>query len=87
MSCATNASRPTTPPGCCACSAGEQLAGAHLCSAISPDLPHNPTCRDRDYDMASYSLFKTMRERFDDENSPYRLEPKQSYHAFRRHNR
>ncbi|MCP2247463.1 hypothetical protein [Lentzea aerocolonigenes] len=53
----------------------------------SPDSPHNPTCRDRDYDMASYSLFRTIRARFDDEDSPYRLEPKQSFHAFRRFNR
>jgi hypothetical protein len=65
----------------------EQLAGAHLYSVISPDSPHHPTCRDRDYDMASYSLFRTIRARFDDDNSPYRLEPKQSYHAFRKHNR
>lgn len=65
----------------------EQMMGAHLYSVISPDSPHNPTCRDRDYDMASYSLFRTIRERFDDEDSPYRLEPKQSFHAFRRFNR
>ncbi|RAS59912.1 hypothetical protein C8D87_113218 [Lentzea atacamensis] len=65
----------------------EQLMGAHLYSVISPDSPHHATCRDRDYDMASYGLFKPIRERFDDDNSPYRLEPKQSFHAFRRHNR
>ncbi|MEV6244159.1 hypothetical protein [Lentzea sp. NPDC051838] len=65
----------------------EKVAGAHLYSVISPDLPHNPTCRDRDLDIAAYSLFKAVRERFDDESSPYRLEPKQSYHAFKRHNR
>lgn len=64
----------------------EKLAGAHLYSVISPDLPHHPANRDRDYDIAAYSLFKAVRERFDDESSPYRLEPKQSYHAFRRHN-
>ncbi|MFI6100073.1 hypothetical protein ACIA8G_31370 [Lentzea sp. NPDC051213] len=67
--------------------AAEKLMGAHLYSVISPDLPHHPTCRDRDYDMASYSLLRTMRDRFDDENSPYRLEPKKSFHAFARHNR
>jgi hypothetical protein len=65
----------------------EKLMGAHLYSVITPDSPHHPTCRDRDYDMASYSLFRTMRERFDDDDSPYRLEPKQSFHAFKRHNR
>lgn len=63
------------------------VVGAHLYSVISPDSPHHPTCRDRDYDMASYGLFKPMRERFDDENSPYRLEPKKSFYAFQRHNR
>ncbi len=65
----------------------EKLMGAHLYSVISPDVAHHPTCRDLDYDLASYSLFKTIRERFDDENSPYRLEPKQSFHAFKRANR
>lgn len=63
------------------------VEGSHLYSVISPDSPHHPTCRDRDYDMASYSLLRTMRERFDDENSPYRLEPKQSFHTFKRFNR
>ncbi|MDX8053323.1 hypothetical protein SK571_28450 [Lentzea sp. BCCO 10_0798] len=63
------------------------VEGSHLYSVISPDSPHNPTCRDRDYDMASYSLLRTIRERFDDENSPYRLEPKKSFHAFQRFNR
>ncbi|MDT7782225.1 MAG: hypothetical protein QOF58_644 [Pseudonocardiales bacterium] len=64
----------------------EKLMGSHLYTVIAPGLPHNPTCRDRDLDMGSYSLLRTIRERFDDENSPYRLEPKQSYHAFKRHN-
>ncbi|SDM82061.1 hypothetical protein SAMN04488074_12771 [Lentzea albidocapillata subsp. violacea] len=63
------------------------VEGSHLYSVISPDSPHNPTCRDRDYDMASYSLLRTIRRRFDDENSPYRLEPKKSYQAFKRFNR
>lgn len=63
------------------------VEGAHLYSVITPDSPHHPTCRDRDYDMASYSLLRTMRERFDDENSPYRLEPKRSFYAFQRFNR
>ncbi|GGM96150.1 hypothetical protein GCM10011609_37250 [Lentzea pudingi] len=63
------------------------VEGSHLYSVISPDSPHNPTCRDRDYDMASYSLLRTVRERFDDDNSPYRLEPKKSFHAFQRFNR
>ncbi|WP_329790285.1 hypothetical protein V1227_40200 [Lentzea sp. DG1S-22] len=63
------------------------VEGSHLYSVISPDSPHHPTCRDRDYDMASYSLLRTIRERFDDDNSPYRLEPKQSFHAFKRFNR
>lgn len=65
----------------------EGLMGAHLYSVITPDSPHHPACRDFDYDMASYSLFRTIRERFDDDNSPYRLEPKQSFHAFQRFNR
>ncbi|MET9226613.1 hypothetical protein [Lentzea sp. NPDC003310] len=63
------------------------VEGSHLYSVITPDSPHHPTCRDRDYDMASYSLLRTIRERFDDENSPYRLEPKKSFHAFQRFNR
>ncbi|GLY51011.1 hypothetical protein [Lentzea sp. NBRC 102530] len=63
------------------------VEGSHLYSVISPDSPHHPTCRDRDMDMASYSLFRTIRERFDDENSPYRLEPKKAWHAFQRFNR
>lgn len=64
----------------------EKLAGAHLYSVISPDAPHHATNRDLDYDMAAYSLYRTVRERWHDENSPYELEPKQSFHAFRRHN-
>lgn len=64
----------------------ENLAGAHLYSVISPDLPHHATNRDLDYDVAAYSLYRTIRERWDDESSPYRLEPKQSYHAFKQHN-
>jgi len=64
----------------------EKLLGAQLYSVISPDLPHHATNRDLDYDMASYSLFKTVRDRWDDENSPYELKPKQSFHAFKRHN-
>lgn len=64
----------------------EKLVGAHLYSVISPDLPHHRTNRDLDYDMASYSLFRTIRERWDDEGSRYELEPKQSFHAFKQHN-
>ncbi|MDX8036102.1 abortive phage infection protein [Lentzea sp. BCCO 10_0856] len=67
--------------------AQRDVEGAHLYSVITPDSPHHPTCRDRDYDMASYGLLRPIRERFDDDNSPYRLEPKQSFHAFRQHNR
>ncbi|SDH19933.1 hypothetical protein SAMN05216553_117174 [Lentzea fradiae] len=65
----------------------EGLAGAHLYSVITPDSPHHPERRDLDFDMASYSLLRTVRERFEDDNSPYRLEPKQSFRAFRRFNR
>ncbi|MFD9705560.1 abortive phage infection protein [Lentzea sp. NPDC059081] len=67
--------------------AAEKLDGAHLYSVITPDSPHHPTNRDLDYDMASYSLLRTVRERFDDDNSPYRLEPKQSFRAVQRFNR
>ncbi|GHH55753.1 abortive phage infection protein [Lentzea cavernae] len=63
------------------------VEGSHLYSIIAPDSPHHPTSRDLDYDMASYSLLRTVRERFDDERSPYRLEPKKSFHAFQRFNR
>ena len=37
--------------------------------------------------MASYGLLRPIRERFDDPGSPYRLEPKQPFHAFKRFNR
>ncbi|AXB47144.1 abortive phage infection protein [Amycolatopsis albispora] len=64
-----------------------KVQGAHLYSFVSPDSPHHPENRDYDFDMASYSLLKTLRARHHDDASPYRTEPKQSFHAVRRHNR
>ncbi|OLZ49673.1 hypothetical protein [Amycolatopsis keratiniphila] len=63
------------------------IRGAHVYTFIAPNLPHHPARPEYDYDMASYGLVKTLRERHEDENSPYRFERKQSFAALARHNR
>ncbi|EMD26796.1 hypothetical protein [Amycolatopsis azurea] len=63
------------------------IHGAHVYTFIAPGLPHHPTRPEYDYDMASYGLVKTLRERHHDEESPYRFEPKRSFVALARHNR
>ncbi|OXM55647.1 abortive phage infection protein [Amycolatopsis thailandensis] len=63
------------------------IQGAHAYTFIAPGLPHHPSRPEYDYDMASYSLVKTLRERHHDEESPYRFEPKRSFTAMARHNR
>ncbi|MER6670733.1 abortive phage infection protein [Amycolatopsis japonica] len=62
------------------------IRGAHVYTFIAPNLPHHPTRPEYDYDMASYGLVKTLRERHEDENSPYRFERKQSFATLARHN-
>ncbi|AUI58573.1 hypothetical protein [Amycolatopsis sp. BJA-103] len=54
---------------------------------IAPNLPHHPSQPEHDYDMASFSLVKTLREQHHDEQSPYRFERKRSFDALARHNR
>ncbi|MEV7552299.1 hypothetical protein AB0N89_22045 [Amycolatopsis sp. NPDC089917] len=63
------------------------IQGAHVYTFIAPGLPHHPSRPEYDYDMASYSLVKTLRERHHDEASQYRFEPKRSFVALARHNR
>ncbi|UMP05189.1 abortive phage infection protein [Amycolatopsis sp. EV170708-02-1] len=63
------------------------IRGAHVYTFIAPNLPHHPARPEFDLDMASYALVKTLRERHEDENSPYRFERKLSFEALARHNR
>ena len=59
----------------------EGFLGASPYTFISPDAPHRPHDRPHDEDMAAYSLCKVLRVRDDDPASPYRWEPKKSFHA------
>ncbi|WP_414938752.1 hypothetical protein [Amycolatopsis sp. cmx-11-51] len=63
------------------------VRGAHVYTFIAPNLPHHPSQPVHDYDMASFGLVKTLRERHHDEESPYRFERKRSFEALARHNR
>ncbi|GGM40093.1 hypothetical protein GCM10012275_08810 [Longimycelium tulufanense] len=63
----------------------ETLMGAHVYTFISPDSPHSPI-RELDLDIASYSLAKVIRENYEDPESSYRWEPKEAFHALKRHN-
>jgi hypothetical protein len=58
----------------------EGFLGASPYTFISPDAPHRPE-RKYDEDIASFSLCKVIRRRSDDPASPYRWEPKESFHA------
>lgn len=58
----------------------EGFLGASPYTFISPDVPHSPT-RKYDLDMAAFALCKVIRDDYWDETSPYRWEPKQSFHA------
>ncbi|MFC0627073.1 hypothetical protein [Kribbella deserti] len=58
----------------------EGLLGASIYSFISPDAPHSAS-KEHDYDIASYSVVKTIRADHFDPTSPYRWEPKQSFKA------
>lgn len=60
--------------------------GASAYTFISPDSPHSPIPR-YDLDMASFGLVKVIRRDHADPASPYRWEPKLSFHAVARHNR
>ncbi|WP_328990482.1 hypothetical protein OG394_29890 [Kribbella sp. NBC_01245] len=62
----------------------EACLGAAMYSFISPDAAHSPTTKAHDYDIASYALVKTIRKDHFDPLSPYRWEPKQSFHAVAR---
>ncbi|GGO90606.1 abortive phage infection protein [Wenjunlia tyrosinilytica] len=53
---------------------------------IAVDSPHSPV-PEYDLDMASYGLVKVIRKDLTDPASPYRWEPKLSFHAVARHNR
>lgn len=61
----------------------EAFLGAAMYSFISPDAAHSAT-KAYDYDIASYSLVKTIRTDHFDPLSPYRWEPKQSFEAVAR---
>ncbi len=64
----------------------EGLYSASWYSFISPDVPHAPSDPIHDLDTASFGLVKVIRERHNDPASPYRWEPKKSFHALARHN-
>ncbi|MFI7118776.1 hypothetical protein [Amycolatopsis sp. NPDC049868] len=71
----------------CALFGAAGIRGAHVYTFIAPNLPHHPARPEFDLDMASYGLVKTLRERHEDEKSPYRFERKPSFDALARHNR
>jgi hypothetical protein len=60
--------------------AGEGFLGAAPYTFISPDNPHLPDPK-YDLDIAAFSLCKVIRKRPLDPASPYRWEPKKSFHA------
>lgn len=59
----------------------EGFLGASMYTFISPDAPHRPNDRPHDEDMAAFSLCKVIRRTPSDPASPYRWEPKKSFHA------
>jgi len=61
------------------------LYGASVYTFVSPDAPHSRR-KKYDYDIAAYSLLKSVRTRHFDEESPYYTLPKQSFAAVARHN-
>jgi hypothetical protein len=58
----------------------EGMVGASPYDFISPGSPHVADPR-HDLDIASFSLCKVIRKNQADEASPYRWEPKKSFHA------
>jgi hypothetical protein len=65
--------------------AAEGFLGASMYTFISPDAPHRPNDRPHDEDIAAFSLCKVLRKDSDDPASPYRWEPKKSFHAVARY--
>ncbi|TDD45609.1 abortive phage infection protein [Kribbella antibiotica] len=65
--------------------ANEGFLGASMYTFISPDAPHRPKDRPHDEDIAAFSLCKVIRKNSDDPASPYRWEPKKSFHAVARY--
>jgi hypothetical protein len=61
------------------------LYGASVYTFVSPDLPHSRP-KKYDYDIAAYSLLKSIRASRFDEESPYYTLPKHSFAAVARHN-
>ena len=61
------------------------LYGASVYTFVSPDAPHSRR-KKYDYDIASYSLLKSVRTSHFDEESPYYTLPKRSFGAVARHN-
>ncbi|WP_405062575.1 hypothetical protein OG474_13295 [Kribbella sp. NBC_01505] len=61
--------------------ANEGFLGASMYTFISPDAPHRPNDRPHDEDIAAFSLCKVIRKTSADPASPYRWEPKKSFHA------
>jgi len=59
----------------------EGFLGASPYTFISPDAPHRPHDRPHDEDMAAFSLCKVLRDHDADPASPYRWQPKKSFHA------
>jgi hypothetical protein len=57
------------------------VVGTAPTDLVHPTHPHHPTDTRRDLDMASMSIVKCIRENYDDHNSEYRREPKESFHA------
>ncbi|TDO54358.1 hypothetical protein EV643_101140 [Kribbella sp. VKM Ac-2527] len=55
--------------------------GASPYTFISPDAPHRADDPLHDEDIAGYGLCKVIRKNTWDPASPYRWEPKKSFHA------
>ncbi|WP_223775787.1 abortive phage infection protein [Streptomyces sp. 135] len=52
---------------------------------VSPELPHHPDEPRHDLDMASHGLTKAVRDHYDDPESRWHWEPKESFRALARH--
>ncbi|MFD9909904.1 abortive phage infection protein [Streptomyces sp. NPDC059063] len=63
----------------------EGLLGASPYQFIDCESPHHATAPKYDLDMAGYGLVKVIREDHLDPASPYRWEPKRSFHAVAAH--
>lgn len=60
------------------------IAGATVTELIHPTHPYSDDPR-LDLDMSSLSIVKTIRDDLSDHESPYRREPKESFHAIAAH--